>query len=110
MWQQGLKEEHGGRSWRIERLAIPAVGEGYEISELGVSFYFILLVSLSLRRQKDSGFFVWSAYLGLSFGQEGQGSLGMVMKKGTFVFQSICKGKASWNLGLPVAWLLSLSL
>lgn len=41
-------------------------GKGYEISELGVSLYFILLVSLSLRRQKDSGFFIWSAYLGLS--------------------------------------------
>ena len=33
-----------------------------------------------------------------------------VAMKGTFVFQSICKGKASWNLGLPVTWLLSLSL
>ena len=110
MWQQGLKESMGVGHGESKGWPYLWWGQGYEISELGVSLYFILLVSLSLRRQKDSGFFVWSAYLGLSFGQEGQGSLSMVIKKGTFVFQSICKGKASWNLGLPVTWLLSLSL
>ena len=73
-------------------------GQGYEISELGVSLYFILLVSLSLRRQKYSGFFVWSAYLGLSFGQEGQGSLSMVIKKGTFVFQKVTKNLSEMSL------------
>lgn len=41
-------------------------------------------------------------------GQVGQGNPGMVVKKAESVFQSICKGKSSWNLGLSLAWLLFL--